>query len=566
MTLSVQVSGGESLDETLIARDAALRQRALLVQRSQLAQRNPQEHLLRNAVVDVFSSNGKLFDRSTEAVNQAQVEYQQALKTGSPNLKEAYARLGTALNQAEKHSQDYRGSLRTVAGLAGTVTSVAVTVGTGGLGGPFVSGAVEVATKAAILGPDYAPSEAVKDFAIGTVAGSAGNLGQRVATSAIPGASLLPKLARGAVTGASSGTVQQGLTTATAPETWKDGALAGAGKVAKSAANGALIGATVGTATTALVEGGTRVVQAAQARLQSSTAREINSVETLPGSKSPASASTRDPHRKPPGEDWYQATEGSDEKAWIKLKSGQDGKGTWIQEWSGGRFKASRVRKQNGAQAFETVQDGTHSVKFSRSSLLNSVWEDKQTFTINGREFNVRGAKGSEFEFVKWRFERLPEKLRNSTRDVAIVDTIESVSGRDGFAIGGNVAEGIDEKASTVLLARQPFLGKPSNSLGYTLVHELSHNQDRTPEGLMGRFSDNKLFGQGVSVTKYGQTNAAEDFAETGVVVLKDLPRYKAMSVSEWAKEPFAEKKLSYAQAIGLEVPSFQDVLAAMKQ
>ena len=85
------------------------------------------------------------------------------------------------------------------------------------------------------------------------------------------------------------------------------------------------------------------------------------------------------------------------------------------------------------------------------------------------------------------------------------------------------------------------------------LYHEAGHVLDAG-----GRHSSRGPWGRGASVTRYGATNAAEDFAETHAKVLLEHQRLKDLKWYQWLVEDHAAKKAEILRLYGIDTKAPQ--------
>ena len=180
----------------------------------------------------------------------------------------------------------------------------------------------------------------------------------------------------------------------------------------------------------------------------------------------------------------------------------------------------------------------------------NTVQVDGLTIQVHG------GATPQELAHIQQALQQMPPGARQYAADIYLNENLGQILSAEGRPIGG-VGGMAGDPGMRMVLDR-----KELRSLGSSrrlIYHEAGHNADiaigATNKAPWGR--------TGTSVSKYGKTNAKEDYAEVHRVVLQDWKRYQSMTPSQWARESEALKKMEIAQRYGAKIPDQAEVEAA---
>jgi hypothetical protein len=138
---------------------------------------------------------------------------------------------------------------------------------------------------------------------------------------------------------------------------------------------------------------------------------------------------------------------------------------------------------------------------------------------------------------------RLPPQARVNARNVYLTKDIGMTTYAEGHT--SRMAGFVDHGAIVIDRNELADLTDATN----VLYHEMGHVAD---DGF--KLSKEGSWGKGPCVTKYAETKASEDYAETHRVVLADWEHYSTMSRKEWLSDPFADKKMEILRHYGVQI------------
>lgn len=151
----------------------------------------------------------------------------------------------------------------------------------------------------------------------------------------------------------------------------------------------------------------------------------------------------------------------------------------------------------------------------------------------------------------KWEVERIQQALKDvppaaraHTREIYLSDDIGEF-----LAPGAVKAPVLGLGGDGVIIMDRSTL-RQADGGRHVLYHEMGHNMDTG----VGRVSANGPWGKGSSVSKFGETTAAEDLAEVHAEVLARFDELSRLPREAWKSEVAAEKKMVILRHYGVEV------------
>lgn len=448
-----------------------------------------------NGVMDAFTDKGELLDRNNARANAA---YNSGMEKGFLSTAEQ-ARVSKLTGYSNMDVQTYREAKDALADTAGTIAataaSVAVVIGTAGTAAPAVvalmaggAGATaRVATSGLISGQGYSAGDALKDAGVGAVDGAFTVVGAGAGNAAAKG--IVNGMARNTLSRAGVKTATRELTELTSKELLER-------SVVKRVLVGTAQGATDGT---------------------------------LGGAAGGA------------------AMAGFDDKTWdqgllpgLERVATSTAMGAGLGAGAGGLIGGglSPLRKDLGiidnnliTRRFDMGDNHWQTVgRYDDMLTVNRAVEPTPRMvnvnTPGGpRPVQVYGAanaaEAGRIERALGRMSELPGQ--NIPTEVHVRSHIGDITDAAHNPTGG--IGGLGGDGQRVMIARNSL--DTDEAAAHVIHHEIGHNVDTN----LGNISSNRgahLFGQGDAVSPYAAKNAAEDFAETHRVVVRDFERILA--------------------------------------
>lgn len=260
--------------------------------------------------------------------------------------------------------------------------------------------------------------------------------------------------------------------------------------------------------------------QAAQRNLENSGGKTTSATppNTAANQKPPISENSE----SGPSE-WTEVAGASGETWRSRTVPDDDGRGNWT-EWQDPNGQSSQNRTYSDPDNPEILWsesirgDNRWRQNLNAETIARSEGPN-ETLTLDGpkgpMEIGIHGATPEEMASIQRQLEALPPEMRASVREIIVADDIGQFLDQNGNPVG-NVGGFAD--ANKILLDRASV--SDDASMQFILYHEMGHVKD-FGEGGHSTPGDGQPWGNGRSVSDYGNRNSAEDYAESHRAVLQ---------------------------------------------